>query len=73
MPSTSQNNNAFNTFSNHDLKKLKFDHENNFNIEIITRTAIASQLTAQNQTDLLNDLGSAELNDHQVKKMMKER
>lgn len=43
------------------------------NIEILTRASIASQSTTQNQTDLLNGLGNAEYNDHQVKQMMKER
>ena len=45
----------------------------NINIEIITGTSIATKLTAQNQTDLLNDLGNAEYNDFQVMLMMKER
>ena len=45
----------------------------NINIEIITGTSIATKLTAQNQTDLLDDLGNAEYDDIQVKLMMKER
>ena len=54
----------------------------NMNIEILTKTRMASELTAQNQTDLLNDqyctslvddLGKAEINDIQVKLMMRER
>ena len=45
----------------------------NMNIEIMTRTSIASELGARNQADLSNALRRAEFNDHQVKEMMKER